>query len=271
MSDERPEEPGDSPRDPDSTDGAPEGEQSGVSGQAARLAGLNGGLARAVRAGAEGEDLTAAGVFAAIGGVRGVVEAIVPSLLFVVLFVITKDARLSALVPGGLALALVVMRLVQRETIVSALSGMLGVGIAVIITLVTGRGVDYFLSGFIVNIVWGAGLLISILVGWPAIGLLIGVLNGDMRGWRRDRRVRRTAMWLTVMWLALFIARLAVQLPMYLSERVEALGVARIVMGVPLFAVIIIVTWFAVQRLRSSSDDSSGEKGVISGENTPSG
>ncbi|GAA1564683.1 uncharacterized protein DUF3159 [Mycolicibacterium mucogenicum 261Sha1.1M5] len=259
MSDARP--------DPDQT---PEPPHDAAAAAGARLPGLNGGIARAVRAGADGEELTAQGVFAAIGGVRGLLEAIVPSLIFVVLFVITKDARLSALVPGALALLLVLVRLVRRETIVSALSGMLGVGVAVIITLITGRGVDYFLSGFVVNIAWGLGLLISILVGWPAVGLLIGMLDGDMRGWRKQTRVRRTALWLTVMWLGLFVARLAVQLPMYLSERVEALGVARIVMGVPLFAVIIVATWFAVQRLRSSSDDSNGEKGVISGENTPS-
>lgn len=256
---------------PDEPAGEPTPREQPEGASQSRLPALNGGIARAVRAGAEGEDLSAAGVFGAIGGVRGVIEAIVPSLLFVVLFVITKDARLSALVPGGLALLLVIMRLVQRETIVSALSGVLGVGIAVIITLITGRGVDYFLSGFVVNIAWSAGLLISILVGWPAIGLLIGMLNGDMRGWRKHSKTRRTALWLTVMWLGLFVARLAVQLPMYLSERVEALGVARIVMGVPLFAAIIVVTWFVVRRLQSSSDDSPDKKGVISGENTPSG
>lgn len=284
MSDERPDEAGASSPAPDLPVGAggaagapdPAGPAAGEAAPDAaapnpRLAALNGGIARAIRAGSEGEELTAAGVFGAMGGVRGIIEAVVPSLLFVVLFVITQDARLSALVPGGLAALLVVMRLVQRETIVSALSGMLGVGIAVIITLITGRGVDYFLSGFIVNIAWGIGLLASILVGWPAIGLLIGMLDGDMRGWRKEPKVRRTALWLTVMWLALFIARLAVQLPMYLAERVEALGTARIVMGVPLFAVIIVVTWFAVRRLRSSSDDSPGKNGVISGENTPSG
>lgn len=256
-------EPDDAERAPADGGGAPAGDA------VSRSAALSSGLASAVRAGAAGEDLSAAGVFAAIGGVRGVLEAIVPSLVFVVLFVITQDARLAALVPGGLALLLVAIRLVRRETVVSALSGMLGIGVAVIITLITGRGVDYFLSGFVINIAWGIGLLLSILVGWPAIGLLIGMLDGDMRGWRRQPKVRRTALWLTVMWLGLFVLRLAVQLPMYLAERVEALGAARIVMGVPLFAVIIGVTWLAVRRLRLSSDDSSDEKRVISGENTP--
>lgn len=230
----------------------------------------DGGIARAVRAGDEGEEVTAAGVLAAIGGLRGVLETVVPSLVYVVLFVITRDARISALVPGCLAVLLVLARLVRREPIVSALSGMLGVGIAVLVTLVTGRGVDYFLSGFIINIAWGLGLLVSIVIGWPAIGLVIGTLRGDLRSWRRDARIRRTALWLTVLWLAMFVARLAVQLPLYLSEQVEALGAARIAMGVPLFAAVIAATWFAIRRLAKTSDELNPENGVISGENTPS-
>lgn len=257
------------PDTPEVTPGT--GEHAGESQpSAARIPALNGGIGRAVRAGASGEDLTAAGVFAAIGGVRGVLEAVVPTLLFVLLFVITKDARLAALIPGGLALLLVIARLVRRSTVVSALSGVFGVGIATIVTLVTGRGIDYFLSGFVVNIAWGAGLLISVLVGWPAIGLLIGGLEGDFKSWRKDARIFRTALVLTVIWLGMFVARLAVQLPLYLSDRVEALGFARIAMGVPLFALIIVVTWFAIRRVRPSSDDSSGQNGVFSGENTPS-
>lgn len=254
--------------DPDARDTVPgPGAPSGLSGSV--LGG--GGLAKAVRAGTGGEDVSAAGVFSAIGGLRGIFEAVVPSLLFLLLFIPTQDARISALVPGVLAVILVIVRLVQREAIVSALSGVLGVGIAVLITLITGRGVDYFLSGFIINIAWSLGLLVTIFIGRPAIGLLIGVIEGDAKRWRQVPRVRRMANWLTVMWLALFLLRLAVQLPLYLSEQVGALGVARIAMGVPLFAVIIVVTWFGIRRVRQSSDDSGDENGVISGVNTPSG
>lgn len=254
------------PGEPKSAEPALDGTQAGISG---RLAARGGGLARAVRAGAEGEDLTAAGVFGAIGGIRGVIEAVLPSLVFIVLFVITQDARLSAIAPGGLAVILVVLRLIQRETVVSALSGMLGVGLAVIITLITGRGVDYFLWGFVVNIAWGTGLLVSILVGWPALGLIVGAIQGDFTNWRKQPKVRRAATWVTVMWFGLFVARLAVQLPMYMADHVGALGIARIVMGVPLFATVVIVTWFAFRKIRSSSDDSGAETGVISRDNTP--
>ncbi len=231
---------------------------------------LNGGIARAVRAGAEGQELTAAGVLDAVGGVRGILEAVVPSLIFIVLYVFTQDARLSALVPGGMAVLLVLFRLIRRETVVSALSGMLGVGIAVLITLITGRGVDYFLSGFITNIAWAVALVISILIGRPIIGLIAGFIDGDTKKWRIEPKLRLAATWLTVMWLALFVARLAVQLPMYLSEQVGPLGVARVVMGIPLFAILLIATWFGIRKCRTSSDDSTGENGVISGENTPS-
>ncbi|MGO3146958.1 MAG: DUF3159 domain-containing protein [Leucobacter sp.] len=257
--------------DPHPEEGAANPEEPSPSSAGAALGAkaLNGGIARAVRAGAEGESLTASGVIEAVGGIRGVLEAIVPSVLFIVIFLVTQDARISALVPGVLAVLLVLIRLVQRETVVSALSGMFGVGIAVLITLVTGRGVDYFLSGFITNIVWGLVLLVSILIGRPLIGVIVGLINGDAKNWRQDPRLRRAATWLTLLWFGLFVARLAVQLPMYMAEQVGALGVARIVMGIPLFALVLIVTWFGIRRVRSSSDDVSGESGVISGVNTP--
>ncbi|WP_130455534.1 DUF3159 domain-containing protein [Leucobacter luti] len=231
----------------------PDGAEAGIpEGAVKRL----GGMARAVQAGAAGEELNAQSVLAAIGGWRGVAETLLPSLIFLGIFVPTQDARLAAIVPGVLAVLLFVIRLVRRETPVSALSGMLGVGIAVLITLVTGRGVDYFLWGFVINAVWSLGLLISLLVGWPAIGLVIGFVRGDLKGWRRDLRLKRAGTLLTLLWLAMFIARLAVQLPMYLSEQVAALGTARIVMGTPLFAAVIIVTWFGVRRVAKSSDES---------------
>ncbi|WP_025132843.1 DUF3159 domain-containing protein [Leucobacter sp. PH1c] len=228
-----------------------------------------GGMARAVQAGASGEELTAESVLAAIGGWRGVAETLLPSLLFLGIYVPTQDARLAAIIPGALALVLFVVRLIRRETPVSALSGMLGVGIAVVITLVTGRGVDYFVWGFVINAAWSLGLLISLLVGWPAIGLAIGFTRGNFRAWRRDLRLRRAATLLTLLWLAMFVARLAVQLPMYLSEQVAALGTARIVMGTPLFAAVIAVTWFAVRRVSKSSDDSKPDIVGSTGQNAP--
>jgi hypothetical protein len=47
----------------------------------------------------------------------------------------------------------------------------------------------------------------------------------------------------TVLWIALFVGRLAVQLPLYFAGSVGALGVAKLVMGIPLYAAALWITW----------------------------
>ena len=51
-----------------------------------------------------------------------------------------------------------------------------------------------------------------------------------------------------MVWSALFLLRLAVQLPLYLAGAVVALGVARTAMGLPLFALGLWLTWLMVRR-----------------------
>lgn len=216
---------------------------------------LGGALGRTVQAGLSGRPVSARGVLSAVGGWRGVTESLVPGLLFLVLYLMTGDARASAIAPAALALLAIAVRLLRREPVVSAFSGAIGVGACVAATLLTGRGQDYFLPGFWINGVWSAALLASLLVGWPLLGLALGALRGDLRAWRRDPLLRRAALGCTVLWLGLFVARLAVQLPLYFAGAVEALGVARLVMGVPLFALVIIFTWLVLSRTTASSDE----------------
>src|SRR5699024_9414798 len=157
-----------------------------------------------VSAGLQGETVTAGGVLAAVGGVRGIFEAVVPALVYLVTFVITQDTTVSVIAPAAMALVFVVWRLVLRQALVTALSGVLGVGVCVATTLFTGRGEDYFLPGFWINGVWILALSVSLLVGWPLIGFIVGTLQGDMTGWRKHRRVRNIAAIASVLWLVLF-------------------------------------------------------------------
>lgn len=237
---------------------------------------LGGGIGRAVRAGISGESLSRRGVLDAIGGWRGIAETLVPGLLFLVMFTLTRDARISAIGPAVIAIIAIAVRLVRREPVASAFSGAAGVAIAVAATLFTGRGEDYYLPGFWTNGIWSLALLVSVLLGWPLLGFVLGGLRGDLRAWRRDRSLRRVATWLTLLWLLLFIARLAVQLPLYFAGRadvpgaIEALGVARLVMGLPLFALVIVFTWMVLSRLRQSSDDSDPKSVDSTGNSAPS-
>lgn len=221
---------------------------------------MRGGLGRAIEAGLGGEEVSARGVLDAIGGWRGVVEALLPAALYLAVFVVTQDARVSAIAPVAMAVAAVAVRLLRREPLSAALSGLVGVAVCVAATLLTGRGEDYFLPGFWINGAWIAAHTISLLVGWPLIGLLLGFLRGSLTEWRKVPVLRHASALCTVVWIAVFAARLVVQLPLYFAANggdagaVEALGLARLVMGVPLFAVAVLFTWLVLARVSSRVD-----------------
>ena len=51
---------------------------------------------------------------------------------------------------------------------------------------------------------------------------------------------------ITWLWMALFLLRLAVQVPLYLTNNVAALGVARLLMGIPFWALAIWVSYLII-------------------------
>ncbi|CAG7611118.1 DUF3159 domain-containing protein [Leucobacter soli] len=225
-----------------------------------------GGLTRAVAAGLEGESVSAGGVLEIIGGWRGVVESLLPATVFLVVFVVTREARIAAIAPVVISLIAVAVRLVRRETLSSALSGLLGVAVCAAAVLFTGDGQNYFVPGFFINAAWILAYTISLALGWPLIGLLLGFVRGSFTEWRRVRVLRRAAALCTALWAIVFSARLAVQLPFYFAAEqghdgaLEALGVARLVMGVPLFALAAVFTWLVLARVNAAAGDPAHEE-----------
>ncbi|NYF16166.1 putative membrane protein [Microbacterium sp. AK009] len=201
-------------------------------------------------------------VWSAMGGWRGVLESVLPSLTFILTYTLvpgdTQDKLIPALaVSVGIAAVFTIVRLVQKSPPSAAIGGLVAAGVAAGLALITGNPSDNFIPGFITNAVYGSALLISALVGWPIIGLAVGFLVGEGTRWRTDRRKRRAFFWLTVAWAALFAARLAVQFPIYLTSLDESqrdsavalLGTLKLVMGIPLFAPLLAVTWLVVRAL----------------------
>lgn len=187
----------------------------------------------------------------AIGGVRGLVESVLPGLVFVVVFLVGRELVPALVASGGVALVAVVVRLVQRTPLTQALSGVIGVGIGVLWAWRTGDAADYFVWGLWVNAAWTVGTLVSIVVRWPVVGVVVSLLRGEDMSWRTRadaRPLRRRYVWATWLWCALFVARLAVQLPLYFrgEDVVGWLGTARLAMGVPLFALVLWITWLLV-------------------------
>ncbi len=188
----------------------------------------------------------------AVGGPLGMAETALPAVAFVVAYTATgSDLDISAAVAVGIALVLTIARLVQRASPRHALSGIFGVAFAAFIATRSGKAENFFLPGLLLNAAMVTGLVVSIVVRWPLIGVIVQNLDGEGSGWREDP-VRagafRRATWL---WAALFSARLVVQLPLYLAGAVVALGVARTAMGLPLFALGLWITWLLVRGVRA--------------------
>ncbi len=197
-------------------------------------------------------------VWSAMGGWRGILESVLPSLAFVTLFTISPEPLILSLgVSVGLAAVFTIVRLIQKSPPSAALGGLIAAAAAAALALFTGRGADNFVPGLITNAVYGTAFLVSALIGWSLIGIAAGFLMGDATGWRSDRRKRRAFRWLAIAWAALVFARLAVQLPLYLTDQVTALGTLKLVMGLPLFAPLIAVTWLVVRALypRASTEE----------------
>lgn len=187
----------------------------------------------------------------AIGGVRGLVESVLPGLTFVVVYLTTRELVPALVAAGAVTVVAVVARLVQRTPLTQALSGVLGVGIGVVWAWRTGDASDYFAWGLWVNAAWALGTLVSVVVGWPVVGVVVSLVRGQDMSWRTGddaRHLRTRYVWATWLWFAMFVARLAVQLPLFLrgDDAVGWLGTARLAMGVPLFALVLWVTWLLV-------------------------
>jgi hypothetical protein len=183
-----------------------------------------------------------------MGGKLGIAETIIPSVLFGVSFALTSSPIIAVSLAGGTSALFILYRLITRKSASSALIGALAVGFAAWLALREGgEAVDYFVPGFITNAVYGSVLLISILVRWPIIGVLVEILRGNATSWRKDRKTLTVYSLVTAMWVGFFSLRLAVQVPLYLAGSAELLATARVAMGPPLYALVILVTWLILR------------------------
>ena len=208
---------------------------------AARRSGL-GGVA-------DGEPLTGHALLASMGGVRGIGEAVLPGLVFLTVYTFTRDLVVSLIAPVVLGLVLAGIRLAQKQSAVQALGGLVGIAVCAVLALISGRAQDYYVPGFWIDAAYLVGFVISAVVGWPIIGLAVGFLMGDGVAWRHDRSKRRVLVWATLAWAGLFALRLIVQLPLYLAGNVDALGATRLIMGVPLYGLLLVLTWLMVRSI----------------------
>ena len=106
-----------------------------------------------------------------LGGWRGMLDATLPTVAFIVA---NSVAGLRAGIWAALGVAVVLFgfRLVRRESVQQAFSGLFGVAIAVAIAAASGQARDFFVPGLIRNAALGVVLIGSIAFRWPLVGVV---------------------------------------------------------------------------------------------------
>lgn len=185
-----------------------------------------------------------------IGGWRGLVETTLPLLLFLFVYRFTLDLWWAA--GGALAISIgfVLIRLLTRITVVPALSGVFGVLISIVWALWSGKGENYFAFGLITTAAFALILLVSILIRQPAAAYGVQMVWELPANWMRNpdyASLYRRCLQVTYLWCGLFALRSAVQIPLWWGAQVEALATAKLVMGLPLVAVVAWLTWMSLR------------------------
>lgn len=172
----------------------------------------------------------------ALGGWRGIIDSGLPTLVFIVAYLVTGSELAPSLIAAIIAgLVVVAWRLVRRQPLQQVLVGFMGLLIATWFASRTGRAEDVFVPGLLLNVGYGAAFLVSILVRWPLLGIAMGYLTGERTSWRSDPQLRRVYAAASWIWVGVFALRLAVQVPLYLAGAVAPLGVVKILLGWPLY------------------------------------
>lgn len=187
----------------------------------------------------------------ALGGRRGMVEAAVPTVLFTVVWLTTRELRLALALSVAAAVVLLTVRLVQRSTVQFVVNALVGIGIGWLFVTLSARAggsaeeqaLAYFLPGILYNAGYAVLMSATVLVGWPLVGFMVGSVTGDPTAWHEDRQVVRLCARLTWLLVAPCVVRVAIQAPVWLAgsagaldadTAIAVLGISKIVLGWPL-------------------------------------
>ncbi|WP_245633597.1 DUF3159 domain-containing protein [Amycolatopsis jejuensis] len=188
-------------------------------------------------------------LFDAVGGWRTVAEAVASRIVFLLAYLLTGQVLTSALIAVGAVAVLAVIRVWTERKFWSAAIGLGVVGLSAVLAGSTGRAVDFYLTAVLMQSGGAVLLLLSIAVGWPAVGLAIGAARGERFSWRRDPVRRRQYRICTAFFAVKSTVAALILVPLYLTEQATALGItATILGGAPAAGVCAYLSWRVLRK-----------------------
>ena len=192
-----------------------------------------------------------------LGGWAGVIDSGLPFVVFTAAYLITdKDLKTTLYASVGTAALIAILRMIRRQSLQQVLSGLIGIGIAAFLANRTGNADNFFLPGIITNALYASACLISIAIHKPLLGYVIEAMRGRDMSWVKDHEAHRLFSTITWLWVLIFGVRVAIMFPLFLLGQTAALGTLKILLGYPLFALGIYLTFRLLGRSKNLDGDS---------------
>lgn len=183
-----------------------------------------------------------------LGGRRGALDATLPPVAFLAGYLTGGESvGLGAAAALAVSVAIAARRVVRGERPRAVVLGVLGVAVAALIALRTGRAADFFVLRIATNAASAAAWMASIAVRWPLLGVVVGLVLGQGTRWRDDPVLLRAYARGSLVWVLQYLVRVAVLLPLWYAGQVVALGLAQAALTWPLVALCLLVSWWVVR------------------------
>jgi hypothetical protein len=191
---------------------------------------------------------------------RGMVDSGLPVLAFAII-VPFAHVTVASFVALGVGVVLAIERLVRRQPVQQAFSGLLGLGIAVLFANITGKSKGFYLPGIVETLALAAVLIVSLLVRRPFVGVIVSLLDEKCQGWR-DRPVLRRAFWrVTLAASAFYLVKGGLGLTLFITNHSSSLAGVRLALGLPPYLLLLAYGFTAV-KAALAAEEVAGESGA---------
>ncbi|NLU73825.1 DUF3159 domain-containing protein [Streptomyces sp. HNM0575] len=204
--------------------------------------------------GADGEApasraVTEAALFEAFGGLRGLVETTLPGLVFITMYTVDKDIHAAALTALAISAVMGVFRLVRRDTVKHAFSGVFGVAFGVLFAMMTGNAKDFYLPGMFYTLGLAVAYIVTAVAGVPLLGLVLGPVFKENLSWRKRNPGRKKAYTkASYAWGLILLGKSAVLFPLYLWGDTTRFGWVTVALKIPPFLLAVYLTWIFLAK-----------------------
>ena len=188
-----------------------------------------------------------------VAGKNNLLDVIIPPIVF---FIGNAFFGTQVAIAGSVIVAVLttLIRLSRRQSIINALGGLAGIGLAVGLTIWMGREEGFFLPTLLTGLITVVLCFGSVLVGKPMVAWSSFLARGWTLQWYWHPRVRPAYTEVTIGWGIFFAIRLWYEYDLFAHSETGLLASANLILGWPATVVLLALSYlyglWRLQQLR---------------------